>query len=134
MIQERDILKIKLSSIFVDDQEKALKFYTEVLGFVKKVDIPAGEYRWLTVISPEGPDDLESVLEPNANPAAKTYQDAIYKQGIPATSFSVDDIQEEYERLINLGVVFNMKPTEMEGVTIAIFDDTCGNFIQLYQV
>jgi predicted enzyme related to lactoylglutathione lyase len=127
-------MKIKLNSVFVDDQEKALTFYTEVLGFVKKVDIPLGEFRWLTVISPEGPDDLELVLEPNANPGAKTYQDAIYKQGIPATSFAVDDIQKEYEKLVNLGVIFSMEPAKMEDVTIAVFDDTCGNFIQLYQV
>ena len=96
-------MKIKLNSVFVDSQEKALIFYAEVLGFVKKVDLPAVKFRWLTVISPEGPEDLELVLEPNANPAAKTYQDAIYEQGIPTTSFSVDDIQEEYQRLINLG-------------------------------
>ena len=96
-------MKIKLNSVFVDSQEKALIFYSEVLGFVKKIDLPAGKFRWLTVISAEGPEDLELVLEPNANPAAKTYQDAIYEQGIPTTSFSVDDIQEEYQRLINLG-------------------------------
>jgi len=126
-------MKIKLNSVFVKDQNEAVTYYTEVLGFVKKADIPAGEYRWLTVISPEGPDDLELVLEPNANPAAKTYQDAIYKQGIPATSFAVDDIEEEYKRLKNLGVSFSMEPTKMGEVTIAVFDDTCGNFIQLYQ-
>ena len=128
------IMKIKLNSIFVANQEKALEFYTEVLGFVKKTDIPAGEYRWLTVVSPEGPDDLELVFEPNANKAARTYQEAIYKQGIPATSFAVDDIHEEFTRLTNLGVSFSMEPIKMEGVTIAVFDDTCGNLIQLYQV
>ena len=127
-------MKIKLNSLFVDNQDKALQFYTEVLGFVKKVDLPIGEFRWLTVISPDGPDDLELVLEPNANPAAKTYQEAIYEQGIPATSFASEDIGKEYERLSNLGVMFSMKPTIMEGVSIAVFDDTCGNFIQLYQV
>lgn len=127
-------MKIKLNSVFVDNQDKALKFYTEVLGFVKKADIPLGEYRWLTVISPEGPDDLELVLEPNANPAAKTYQESIFEQGIPVTSFASENIEKEYERLANLGVIFSMKPTKMEGVTIAVFDDTCGNFIQLYQV
>ena len=93
-----------------------------------------GEFRWLTVISPDGPDDLELVLEPNANPAAKTYQEAIYEQGIPATSFASEDIGKEYERLSNLGVVFTVNPTTIEGVTMAIFDDTCGNLIQLYQV
>ena len=127
-------MRIKLNSLFVDNQDKALQFYTEVLGFVKKVDLPMGEFRWLTVISPDGPDDLELVLEPNANPAAKTYQEAIYEQGIPATSFASEDIGKEYERLSNLGVMFSMKPTIMEGVSIAVFDDTCGNFIQLYQV
>ena len=127
-------MKIKLNSVFVDNQDKAFKFYTEILGFIKKVDFPMGEYRWLTVISPDGPDDLELVLEPNVNPAAKTYQEAIYEQGIPATSFASEDIEKEYERLSNLGVMFSMKPTIMEGVSIAVFDDTCGNFIQLYQV
>ena len=126
-------MKIKLNSIFVADQDQALKFYTEVLGFVKKVEIPMGEYRWLTVIAPEGPEDLELVLEPNAHPAARTYQEAIYQQGIPATSFAVDDIQVEYERLVSQGVTFSMKPTEQGGVTLAVFDDTCGNYIQIYQ-
>lgn len=126
-------MKIKLSSVFVDDQEKALKFYTEILGFVKKTDIPAGEYRWLTVASPEGPDDLELVLEPNANSAAATYQKAIYEQGIPLTSFASDNVQEEYERLKKLGVEFKMEPTKTGPVTLAVFDDTCGNYIQLHQ-
>ena len=97
-------MKIKLTSVFVDDQNKALKFYTKVLGFVKKTNIPVGEFKWLTVVSPEGPDDIELLLEPNNNPAAKTYQEAIFKQGIPATSFNVDDIQKEYDRLKTLGV------------------------------
>jgi predicted enzyme related to lactoylglutathione lyase len=127
-------LKIKLNSIFVDNQNKAFKFYTEVLGFVKKNDIPIGEFKWLTVVSPDGPDDIELVLEPNANPAAKTYQEAIFKQGIPCTAFAVDDIQKEYERLKELGVVFTMEPTKTGPVTLAVFDDTCGNLIQLYQV
>lgn len=126
-------MKIKLNSVFVDDQDKALKFYTEVLGFIKKNDIPLGKARWLTVVSPEGPDDIELLLEPNDNPAAKTYQKAIYEQGIPLTSFAVEDIQEEYERMEKLGVIFSMKPTKMGDVIVAIFDDTCGNFIQLYQ-
>lgn len=127
-------MKIKLSSVFVDDQDKALKFYTEVLGFVKKTDIPVGGARWLTVVSPEGPDDIELVLEPNGNPAAKTFQKAIFEQGIPLTAFVVEDIQKEYQRMEKLGVVFIMKPTKTGDVTVAVFDDTCGNLIQLYQV
>jgi catechol 2,3-dioxygenase-like lactoylglutathione lyase family enzyme len=127
-------MKIKLSSVFVDDQDKALKFYTEVLGFVKKRDIPAGNFKWLTVVSPEGPDDIELLLEPNDNPAARTFQQAVYKQGIPATAFAVDDIQKEYERMKKLGVVFGMEPTKTGPVTVAVFDDTCGNLIQLYQI
>jgi predicted enzyme related to lactoylglutathione lyase len=127
-------MRIKLTSIFVDDQSKALTFYTEVLGFVKKQEIPVGEYRWLTVVSPEGPDDLELSLEPNANPASKTYQDAIFKQRIPATAFQVDDIDAEFQRLKSKGVAFTMEPTRTGPVTIAVFSDTCGNVIQIYQV
>lgn len=127
-------MKIKLSSVFVDDQDKALDFYTKVLGFVKKEDIPLGEFKWLTVVSPEGPDDIELLLEPNNNPAARTFQEAIFKQGIPLTSFAVEDIQEEYERMEKLGVAFTMKPARMGPTTVAVFDDTCGNLIQLYQV
>ena len=126
-------MKIKLSSVIVNDQDKALQFYTDVLGFIKKNDFPAGEARWLTVVSPQGPDDIELLLEPNINPAAKTYQKALYEQGIPLTAFSVEDIQNEYERMKNLGVVFTMTPTKTGEVTIAVFDDTCGNLIQLYQ-
>jgi predicted enzyme related to lactoylglutathione lyase len=118
----------------VDDQEKALEFYTNVLGFIKKTDIPAGEARWLTVVSPKGPDDIELVLEPTGFPAARTYQKAIFEAGIPLTAFAVDDIQKEYESLESRGVVFTMKPTQTGPVTIAILDDTCGNLIQLYQV
>jgi catechol 2,3-dioxygenase-like lactoylglutathione lyase family enzyme len=125
-------VKIKLNSIMVDDQDKALKFYTEVFGFVKKHEIPVGEFRWLTVVSPEGPDDLELSLEPNANPAGKTYQEAIFKQGIPATAFEVDDMGAECRRLHGLGVVFTQEPTRMGPVTIAVCADTCGNLIQLY--
>lgn len=125
-------MKIKLNSIFVDDQEKALKFYTGVLGFEKSKDIPVGEFRWLTVNSPDGPKDVELVLEPNENPAAKTFQEAIFNQGIPITAFEVDDVQSEYDRLREAGVQFTMKPTESGPVTIAIFSDTCGNLIQLY--
>ena len=127
-------MKIKLTSVLVDNQDKALKFYVEVLGFVKKHDIPVGQFRWITVVSPEGPDDIELVLEPNANPAAKTYQKALYEQKIPLTAFTVDNIQNEYERLKQLGVVFTMEPTESGTVTIAVFDDTCGNLIQIFQV
>ncbi len=126
-------MKIKLSSVFVDDQAKALRFYTEVLGFVTKTDAPAGKHRWLTVVSPEEPDGTELLLEPNDNPAAKTFQEAVFTQGIPATSFSVDDIQREYERLKDLGVVFTMDPTKSEWGTDAILDDTCGNLIGLHQ-
>ena len=127
-------IKIKLASVFVDDQEKALKFYTEVLGFVKKADTPVGKFRWLTVVSPDGSGEMELLLEPNENSAAKTYQQAIFDQGIPATAFFVDDIQKEFERLKKLGVKFTMEPTKTGEVTIAIFDDTCGNLIQLVQV
>jgi len=127
-------LKIKLSSVIVDDQDKALKFYTGVLGFVKKTDLPTGEARWLTVVSPEGPDDIELLLEPNANPAAGTYQKALFKQGIPLTAFAVEDVQKEYARMEKLGVVFKTKPTRMGPVMVAVFEDTCGNLIQLYQV
>ncbi|HMF61221.1 MAG TPA: VOC family protein [Vicinamibacterales bacterium] len=126
-------MKIKLTSIMVDDQEKALKFYTEVFGFARKHDIPVGAYRWLTVISPEGPDDLELALEPNANPAGKTFQEAIFNQGIPITAFEVDDISKEFTRLKGLGVVFTQAPTPAGPVTIAVCADTCGNLIQLYQ-
>jgi len=126
-------MKINLTSVFVDDQEKALTFYTDVLGFVKKNDIPAGEFRWLTVVSPDGPNDIELLLEPNNNPAASTYQKAIYDQGIPLAAFSVEDIHGEYQRMKELGVRFHTEPTAMGPVTIAVFDDTCGNLIQMVQ-
>lgn len=125
-------MKIIFTSVFVDNQDKALKFYTEILGFVKKSDITNESYRWLTVVSPDGQKGTELVLEPNDNPAAKTYQKAIFEQGIPATSFGVSDVHAEYERLKKLGVKFTTEPTEiMKGVTIAVFDDTCGNLIQI---
>lgn len=127
-------MKIQLSSVMVDDQDKALKFYTEVMGFVKKQDVPLGEFRWLTVASPEGPEDIELVLEPNSNPAAKTYQAAIFQQGIPLTAFAVDDIQQEHSRLKKLGVAFTKEPTDTGPVTMAVFDNTCGNLIQMYRV
>ncbi|MFY9552998.1 MAG: VOC family protein, partial [Thermoanaerobaculia bacterium] len=112
-------MKIALSSVFVDDQAKALKFYTEVLGFVKSKDFPAGEGRWLTVVSPEGSADIELLLEPNAHPAAKTYQRTVFEDGIPVTSFASADLQKEYERLTKRGVVFRTKPTRMGPVTVA---------------
>ncbi|MFD1361819.1 VOC family protein [Lentibacillus salinarum] len=124
-------MRIKMTSVFVDDQEKALQFYTEVLGFQKKMDMPAGDFKWLTVVSPEDLDGVELLLEPNDNDAAKAYQKAIYEQGIPITSFVVDDIQKEYERLRKHGVEFSVAPTEAGPVTFAIFDDTCGNLIQI---
>ncbi len=127
-------MKIQLSSVMVDNQDKALKFYTEVLGFVKKRDIPVGEFKWLTVVSPEGPGDIELLLEPNANPAAMTYQKAIFGQGIESTAFAVDDIHKEYARLKKLGVEFTMEPTNMGMTTAVVFDDTCGNLIQIYQI
>ncbi|MGG1658349.1 VOC family protein [Brevibacillus sp. NRS-1366] len=127
-------MRIKLTSVFVDDQDKAQKFYTEVLGFVTKMDMPIGGAKWLTVVSPEEPDGVELLLEPNGNPASTAYQKAIFEQGIPATAFAVDDIQKEYERMTKLGVVFTMEPTKMGEVTQAVFHDTCGNLIQIYQV
>jgi predicted enzyme related to lactoylglutathione lyase len=127
-------MKIKLTSILVDDQDKALKFYTEILGFVKKTEIPMGEHRWLTVVSKEEQDGVELVLEPMGFPPAKVYQKALFDAGIPLTSFSVNDIQTEYERLKKLGVQFSMKPTKMGPATLAVFADTCGNNIQIAQV
>ena len=126
-------MRIKLTSIMVDNQDKALKFYTQIFGFVKKHDIPVGEYRWLTVVSPEGPDDLELSLEPNANPAGKAFQDAIFKQGIPIAAFEVDRMDQEFSRLKELGVMFTQEPTPAGPVIIAVCADTCGNLIQLYQ-
>lgn len=126
-------MKIKLNSIFVENQDRALDFYTRVLGFRKSKDIPMGEFRWLTLISPEGHADVELVLEPNANPAAKTYQESLFQQGIPVTAFEVDDIDAETKRLKKAGVKFTMDPTSVGSVTIAIFADTCGNLIQIYQ-
>jgi len=127
-------MRIKLNSIMVDDQDKALRFYTEVLGFKKSKDIPvAGPYRWITVVSPEGPDDLELALEPNANPAGKTFQTALFEQGIPATAFESQDLAAEYDRLSACGVAFTRRPMKVGAETIAVFSDTCGNLIQLYQ-
>src|SRR5258707_10308732 len=126
-------MRIKLSSIMVDDQDKALRFYTEVFGFVKKHDIPVGEFRWITVVAPDGPGDVELALEPNANPIGRTFQEGIFKQGIPATAFEVDNIGQEFQRLKALGVVFTQGPSRHGPVTIAVCAATCGNLIQLYQ-
>lgn len=126
-------MRIKLTSLMVEDQDKALKFYTDVLGFRKSKDFPVGEYRWITVISPEEPADVELALEPNANPSAKTFQTAMFSQGIPLAAFEVGDIQKEYERLRAQGVVFTREPAKMGPVIIAVFSDTCGNLIQIYQ-
>jgi catechol 2,3-dioxygenase-like lactoylglutathione lyase family enzyme len=124
-------MRITVTSVFVDDQDKALAFYTEKLGFLKKTDLPAGEHRWLTVVSPEAPDGVELSLEPNDHPAARAYQEALVADGIPATSFGVDDVQAEYDRLTGLGVTFTQPPTDMGPVTTAVLDDTCGNLIQI---
>lgn len=125
-------MRIKLNSIFVDDQQKALDFYTKVLGFKKNQDIPVGEFRYLTLASPEG-GDAELSLEPNVNAAAKTYQEALFKQGIPITAFEVDDLGSEFRTLSDLGVEFTTAPTDAGDVTFAVFVDTCGNLIQIYQ-
>lgn len=126
-------MQIKLTSVFVDDQEKAMKFYTDVLGFVKKMDFSAGSYRWLTVVSPEEPEGVQLVLERNEgnNPAAKTYQQEIHRSGIPAANFFVGDVQKEYERLKQHSVKFTKEPTKTTGSTIAVLDDTCGNLLQI---
>ncbi|MDB5198831.1 MAG: glyoxalase [Chitinophagaceae bacterium] len=125
-------MRIKVTSVMVDDQQKALKFYTEILGFVKKKDIPMGEYSWLTVVSSES-DEVELLLEPMAFAPAKTFQKALFDAGIPLTAFFVDDIEKECERMQNLGVKFKTLPTKMGPVTIAVFEDTCGNLIQIVQ-
>ena len=124
-------MKISLASVFVDDQDKALRFYTEVLGFEKKVEIPMGDYAWLTVVSPDQPDGTELVLEPGAHPAVGRFKRALVDDGIPFTSFTVDDVRTEYHRLCHLGVVFTQGPTALGPVTTAVFDDTCGNLIQI---
>jgi len=124
-------MRIYITSVLVDDQEKALQFYTDVLGFVKKNDIPLGEARWLTVVSPENPEGPELALEPDSHPAARPFKEALAADGIPVTSFAVDDVPAEFERLRSLGVQFTQEPLEMGGVTTAVFDDTCGNLIQI---
>ena len=124
-------MKITLTSVLVDDQAKAEAFYTGVLGFVKKHDVPLGEHRWLTVVSPESQDGPELVLEPDEHPAAKPFKDALVADGIPFTSFAVDDVRAEFDRLSSLGVRFTQEPVEMGGVTMAVLDDTCGNLVQI---
>ncbi|WP_449061319.1 VOC family protein [Planomonospora algeriensis] len=124
-------MRINLASVFVDDQDTALRFYTEVLGFVKKTEVPLGEHRWLTVVSPEAPDGVELLLEPSEHPAVRPFKEALVADGIPFTSFAVDDVHKEFDRLRGLGVRFTQEPVEMGPVTTAVFDDTCGNLIQI---
>ena len=124
-------MRITLTSVLVDDQAKALRFYTEVLGFVPKTDVPVGEHRWLTVVSPQQPDGVELVLEPDEHPAVRPFKQALVADGIPFTSFAVDDVAAEHDRLRALGVVFTQEPMTMGPVTTAVFDDTCGNLIQI---
>jgi catechol 2,3-dioxygenase-like lactoylglutathione lyase family enzyme len=126
-------MRIHLCSVLVDDQDKALHFYTDVLGFQKKTEIPLGEHRWLTVVSPEDPDGTELVLEPDVHPAARPFKEALVADGIPFTSFAVSDIQAEFERLRGLGVRFTQEPLAMGPVTTAVLDDTCGNLLQIAQ-
>ncbi|MCD9144890.1 VOC family protein [Streptomyces albireticuli] len=124
-------MRIHLTSVFVDDQDKALRFYTDVLGFMKKTEVPLGADRWLTVVSPEDPDGTELLLEPDGHPAVKPYKTALVKDGIPAASFAVDDVRAEFDRLRGLGVRFTQEPVESGPVTTAVLDDTCGNLIQI---
>jgi len=126
-------MKIVVTSVLVDDQEKALRFYTDVLGFEKKADIPMGEARWLTVVSPQDREGTELLLEPDGHPAVKPFKAALVEDGIPYTSFGVDDVQAEFERMRDLGVRFTQEPLAMGPVTTAVFDDTCGNLIQIAQ-
>ena len=126
-------MRIKLTSVLVNDQDRALHFYTDVLGFQKKTEIPLGEHRWLTVVSPDDPDGTEFLLEPDPHPAAKPFKEALVSDGIPFTSFAVDDVHAEFERLRGQGVQFTQEPAAMGPVTTAVFDDTCGNLIQIAQ-
>jgi catechol 2,3-dioxygenase-like lactoylglutathione lyase family enzyme len=129
------MIQIKLVSIMVDDQDRALKFYTQVMGFEKRVEFPAGEYRWITVGVVGDPDGVQLSLEPNANPVGRTFQEGLFTQGIPYTAFQVDDLAAEHARLAALGVVFTTPPTDpAQGMALAVFQDTCGNLIQLYQL
>ena len=128
-------MRINVTSVLVDNQDKALAFYTDVLGFLKKTDIPlGGGAKWLTVVSPDAPDGVELLLEPDAHPAARPFKEALVEDGIPYTSFAVDDVQAEFDRLSGLGVTFVQPPTAMGPVTTAVFDDTCGNLIQIAEV
>jgi catechol 2,3-dioxygenase-like lactoylglutathione lyase family enzyme len=127
-------MRIKLTSVFVDNQDEALKFYTEILGFVKKLDFPVGEFKWLTVVSPQEPDGTQLLLEPSENSATKAFKKSVFEQGISVASFQVDDIQKEYIRMKKLGVEFTMEPTNMGMTNMAVFNDTCGNLIQIYEV
>lgn len=127
-------MRIVVTSVYVDDQAKALAFYTDVLGFVKKEDVPLGKHRWLTVVSPDDPDGTELLLEPDGHPAAGPFKEALVGDGIPFTSFGVDDVHGEYERLKGLGVRFTQAPARMGPVTTAVLDDTCGNLVQIAQV
>jgi predicted enzyme related to lactoylglutathione lyase len=127
-------MKIKVTNVYVDDQEKALRFYTEVLGFAKKADFSNGPFRWLTVASPEEPDGTELQLALNNNPAAKAYQQAMFQQGQPAAMFYTDDVKDDYERIKARGAEFTMPPTDVPGSTITMLNDTCGNLIQLVQL
>ena len=127
-------MKIGLTSVLVDDQDKALNFYTNVLGFAKKTEIPMGEHRWLTVVSPDDPDGVELALEPDAHPAAKPFKAALVDDGIPFTAFFVEDVRAECRRLVELGVTFTQEPVDLGSVTAAVLDDTCGNLIQLVHV
>ena len=124
-------MKINVTSVLVDDQDKAERFYTEVLGFTKKTEVPMGRYRWLTVVSPDDPDGVELSLEPDEHPAAKPFKQALVDDGIPFTSFAVEDVGREHDRLASLGVRFTQPPVDMGPVTTAVFDDTCGNLIQI---
>ena len=124
-------MRINLTSVLVDDQAKALEFYTDVLGFTKKNDVPLGEHRWLTVVSPDDPDGPELLLEPDEHPAAKPFKNALAEDGIPFASFAVEDVEREHERLTARGVRFTQPPTEMGPVMTAVLDDTCGNLIQI---
>jgi catechol 2,3-dioxygenase-like lactoylglutathione lyase family enzyme len=127
-------VRIVVTSVLVDDQDKALRFYSDVLGFVKKHDVPLGLHRWLTVVSPENPDGVELLLEPDEHPACKPFKRALVEDGIPWTSFDVTNVRAEYQRLVDAGVRFTQPPVEMGPVITAVFDDTCGNLIQIAQM
>ncbi len=127
-------MKIAMTSVLVDDQEKALRFYTDVLGFQPRHDVPLGEHRWITVVSADSPDGVELVLEPDAHPAARPFKQALVADGIPYTAFAVDDVRAEFARLTGLGVRFTQEPLQLGPATTAVLDDTCGNLIQIIQI